>query len=169
MTALLTPDDLLALTHKRQPAAQIRELRRMGLQPLVRADGTPAITWEAVNARMQGQAADQFAGLPESGLAYGHGASPQARQRTSEPALTAGECVMSYIPQLRALLDALPTVEDSLTVAHPDNARDDAKRYRFVRKLYWFAQNVSHRFGVPEPKTLEELDVALDRAMGGAP
>ncbi|MBN8740671.1 MAG: hypothetical protein BGP24_14925 [Lysobacterales bacterium 69-70] len=57
MSALLTPDDLQALTHKRQPAAQIRELRRMGLQPIVRADGTPAITWDAVNARMQGQAA----------------------------------------------------------------------------------------------------------------
>jgi hypothetical protein len=56
MTALLTADDLQELTHKRQPAAQIRELKRMGLQPIVRADGTPAITWEAVNARMQGQA-----------------------------------------------------------------------------------------------------------------
>lgn len=57
MSALLTPDDLQALTHKRQPAAQIRELRRMGLLPIVRADGTPAITWDAVNACMQGQAA----------------------------------------------------------------------------------------------------------------
>lgn len=58
MSALLTPDDLQALTHKRQPAAQIRELRRMGLQPIVRADGTPAITWDAVNARMGSAAAE---------------------------------------------------------------------------------------------------------------
>lgn len=51
---LLTPEDLEALTHRRQPAAQIRELRRMGLRPIVRSDGTPVITWVAVNALMLG-------------------------------------------------------------------------------------------------------------------
>lgn len=57
MTGILTPADLEQLTHKRQPAAQVRELRRMGLLPIVRADGSPAITWEAVNARMVGATA----------------------------------------------------------------------------------------------------------------
>jgi NTP pyrophosphatase (non-canonical NTP hydrolase) len=58
---------------------------------------------------------------------------------------------------------------DRIVLNPPADARDgdNAKRYRFVRKLYWFAQNVSFRFGVPEPKTLEELDGAIDRAMGG--
>ncbi len=57
MAGFLTPDDLEQLTHKRQPAAQARALRRMGLHFLPRDDGTPAITWEAVNAKLAGTVA----------------------------------------------------------------------------------------------------------------
>lgn len=56
MTGILTPADLEQLTHKRQPAAQARALKRMGLPFMPRDDGTPAITWEAVNARLAGKA-----------------------------------------------------------------------------------------------------------------
>lgn len=53
---ILTEDDLIALTGKRQHAAQVRFLRRAGLSPIVRDDGVPVVTWTAVNNIIAGKA-----------------------------------------------------------------------------------------------------------------
>ncbi|HCZ48006.1 MAG TPA: hypothetical protein DCZ11_03255 [Gammaproteobacteria bacterium] len=49
----LTPAELAALTGYRRPSKQIRWLReQLRVSPAVRPDGTPAVTWEAINAAM---------------------------------------------------------------------------------------------------------------------
>lgn len=45
---LLTDADLVDLTGYVQPAEQARVLREAGLRPIIRRDGRPRITWEAV-------------------------------------------------------------------------------------------------------------------------
>ena len=39
----LTPDELVELTHRQRPAAQIRALRAMGVEHRVRPDGKPVV------------------------------------------------------------------------------------------------------------------------------
>lgn len=55
MSAPLTDAELQSVTGKRQHAAQARFLRKIGLNPIVRDDGFPVVTWEAVNAVLLGQ------------------------------------------------------------------------------------------------------------------
>ncbi len=52
----LTTDQLVELTGKRQRAAQVRVLRAMGVDHLVRPDGSPAVL-EAVLRKRMGLAA----------------------------------------------------------------------------------------------------------------
>jgi hypothetical protein len=53
MTVALTPEEIVDITHKVQPAAQLRHLRRMGVRAERRKDGTVCVlrAWLAnVNA-----------------------------------------------------------------------------------------------------------------------
>lgn len=52
MSHLLTDDDVRELTGAEQPAAQARVLREHGLHPVIRRDGRPRVTWEAVTQAM---------------------------------------------------------------------------------------------------------------------
>lgn len=49
---LLTDADLLELTGYEQPAAQIRALQSIGLRPVIRKDGKPRVTWDALARAM---------------------------------------------------------------------------------------------------------------------
>lgn len=40
MTKHLTDEELVGITHKKRPSAQVRALRAMGIQHIVRPDGT---------------------------------------------------------------------------------------------------------------------------------
>jgi hypothetical protein len=69
MSALLTPEEILALTGLRQAAAQIRWLRRAGITHYIRADGKPAVPSAAL---VPGEAAEtptqpDFAALRRAG------------------------------------------------------------------------------------------------------
>lgn len=50
MTLVLTPDELIELTHRRRPAAQARALRQMGIDFLQRVDGTLAVFRDSLHA-----------------------------------------------------------------------------------------------------------------------
>lgn len=53
---ILSPDELVALTHKRRPSAQARALRAMGIEHRARADGSLAVSRAHVDAVLGGQA-----------------------------------------------------------------------------------------------------------------
>ncbi len=55
---LLSDADLAELTGYVQPEAQIRILREHHLQPIIRRDGRPRITWDAVTQSMMPPAAN---------------------------------------------------------------------------------------------------------------
>lgn len=46
----LTPEELVELTHRQRPAAQIRALRAMGIEHRVRPDGKPVVLRAHVEA-----------------------------------------------------------------------------------------------------------------------
>lgn len=46
---ILTPDELVLLTGKKQPGAQVRALAQMGVPHKVRPDGSPVVTTDCVN------------------------------------------------------------------------------------------------------------------------
>jgi hypothetical protein len=50
----LTPDELVELTHKQRPAAQIRALRARGIEHRVRPDGKPVVLRSHLEALMGG-------------------------------------------------------------------------------------------------------------------
>lgn len=52
MSDLLTDVELEELTGYRQPDAQVRVLRGHGLRPVIRKDGRPRVTWEALARAM---------------------------------------------------------------------------------------------------------------------
>jgi hypothetical protein len=52
----LTDSEILTLTNRKQPAAQVRMLRAMGIRHHVR-DGRPVVTWTAVEGRREPQKA----------------------------------------------------------------------------------------------------------------
>lgn len=60
MDAHLVSDEALAdLTGAVQPAAQIRILREHGIEPVVRRDGRPRVTWDALtNAMLRSRPAE---------------------------------------------------------------------------------------------------------------
>lgn len=47
----LTPDEIVELTGKVRPSAQVRALRTMGVAHRVRPDGTPAVLRTAVDPK----------------------------------------------------------------------------------------------------------------------
>lgn len=51
---LLTEDELILLTGRRRPSAQIRALRNMGIEHRVRPDGTPAVSRAHVESLLSG-------------------------------------------------------------------------------------------------------------------
>lgn len=55
MTALLTPEDLEELTGAKRPSKQRRALDQAGIRYVIRIDGAPSTTWDAVNAALAGQ------------------------------------------------------------------------------------------------------------------
>ena len=54
MGDLLTNEEVAELTGLEQPAAQIKLLKKHGLNPIVRADGRPRLTWAALTAVIAG-------------------------------------------------------------------------------------------------------------------
>lgn len=48
-TGPLHKEDLFEVTAKVRPSAQMKALIRMGFKPKMRPNGTPFITWEAIN------------------------------------------------------------------------------------------------------------------------
>jgi hypothetical protein len=69
VSALLTPEELQALTGLRQAAAQIRWLRRAGITHYIRADGKPAVPAAALVAAEVAEPPTQpdFAALRRAG------------------------------------------------------------------------------------------------------
>jgi len=54
MTLTLTPEELIDLTHRTRPKAQLRALRAMGIEARQRPDGSVAVLRTAVEASMGG-------------------------------------------------------------------------------------------------------------------
>lgn len=50
-----TDDELRDLTGYEIGSKQVEVLRAMGLRPLIRPDGRPRVTWDALTAAMTGQ------------------------------------------------------------------------------------------------------------------
>lgn len=50
--SVVSDEDMADLTGAVQPATQIRILREHGIEPVVRRDGHPRVTWEAVTRAM---------------------------------------------------------------------------------------------------------------------
>jgi hypothetical protein len=69
LSHLLSDTELADLTGVEQAAAQIRVLQEHGLRPVVRRDGKPRVTWEAVTAAMlkAEKAAPNFGALRKAG------------------------------------------------------------------------------------------------------
>jgi hypothetical protein len=54
MTKFLTQDEIKELTGFKRPSGQLKWLRSKGIEALSKGDGTLAVLWEAVEARMLG-------------------------------------------------------------------------------------------------------------------
>jgi Domain of unknown function (DUF4224) len=63
----LTQTDLEYMTQLKQPAAQVRWLRKFGIRHLVGALGHPRVTWDAVNGAEKPRSAPNFAALKKAG------------------------------------------------------------------------------------------------------
>lgn len=64
---LLSNENLFDLTGYKQPAAQIRALRTMGITFHTRPDGRPVVTWEGVNGQKNQSFEPDFAAMRKNG------------------------------------------------------------------------------------------------------
>ena len=64
---LLSNENLIDLTGYKQPAAQIRALRTMGIAFNIRPDGKPVVTWEGVNGQRNQSVEPDFAAMRKTG------------------------------------------------------------------------------------------------------
>jgi hypothetical protein len=63
----LTQPEVEYMTQLKQPAAQVRWLRKFGIRHLVGALGNPRVTWEAVNGSERPKTGPNFAALKKAG------------------------------------------------------------------------------------------------------
>lgn len=49
---LITPEDMVELTGAKLPSKQCEMLRKSGIRFSIRANGSPALTWEAYNRQL---------------------------------------------------------------------------------------------------------------------
>jgi len=55
MSAFLDQAELVKLTGKRRPGAQVQALRKMGVHHFVRPDGHPVVPRSAIDGKAQGE------------------------------------------------------------------------------------------------------------------
>ncbi|GAA6153034.1 DUF4224 domain-containing protein [Pseudoteredinibacter isoporae] len=53
MSALLSQEELIAITDRKRAKDQIKVLRDNGIQPFISADGKPPVTWDMVSRLSQ--------------------------------------------------------------------------------------------------------------------
>lgn len=58
MARIVSDEELIELTGYTAPAKQLEQLRKLGLTPIIRPDGRPRVTDDAVTQAMLGRAGD---------------------------------------------------------------------------------------------------------------